>query len=917
MQVAHTVATALARHWGKAAQDAGGPHDHHTVLGHSLDVAACAFLLLDRHPILRTRFAQSGGLSTESTPATLAAVCCLHDIGKYDVRFARKAPGVADRLRPDSAGLVTGPYDHGTEGFRQVERNDRAFEQLERRLGGSAIPLLRAVTGHHGNLPTIDDVNPTRSALPPSLVREDAAARGAFVDLVCDFFESRGALLPWPAAVDSVVVQRVAGLTAIADWIGSDVEFFPYRPGPIGDLAAYWDESVARAVPACRAAGLLRAPTTASAFATLFPGYAPRDVQMLTEQVRGTEPALVIVEAEMGKGKTEAALALAARFLAHGQAEGLMVALPTMATSNAMFARVEDVAPRLYPGDEVQLALAHSRASRQPRFQALVQRGLRAFDPDATEASVACARWLLNRKRVLLAQIGIGTIDQALQAALTIKHQFVRLFGLSRDVVVIDEVHAYDAYMEVLLEHLLSWLGALRVPVVLLSATLPSERRAALAAAWRGGGGETGADGADEAKSRPYPLVTVATAVATSTLSGVSEAPARTIVLERIAKTEESAHLRETARHLIEAARRGARVAWVRNTVAEAQRAYDAVLSAAPDVEHVLFHARFRGVDRSRIEAHVLDRFGKSAPVGGRLLIATQVIEQSLDLDFDELHSDLAPIDLLFQRTGRLHRHVRPRLPGFEQPRLWVHVPSRDDSAALRYGRSQYVYDVATLWIAERIVLTRDALVLPDDIRILVEETYHPEARASQLQLGPARLLAVEAARIEKLEGKRAEARRCCIPSASADADGGAVMDDEDETVRAFTRDGTSTTVLPLLWDGAQARTLGAADDGPPWHLDANDRVAWQLVSELMDQTMSIVVPIAPTAPRGERESWEGFLRRFRRFAAETGLGKHLVPLPLRRHGDAFVGRAVRGTQPHEVRYSFDLGLQILRSEEA
>jgi CRISPR-associated endonuclease/helicase Cas3 len=754
--------------------------------------------------------------------------------------------------------------------------------------------------------------------LPRSVVREDVAARRMFVDLVCRFFRSLGAELPWSTHADGAMVQRVAGLTAVVDWIGSDVQYFPYRPGSIEDLAAYWTESCERAERACQAAGLVRATSAAATFTMLFPGYAPRDVQTLTEQVSGDEPALVIVEAEMGKGKTEAALSLAARFMTHHHGEGITMALPTMATSNAMFARVEDVMPRLYPDDNVQLALAHSRAARHPRLNALVQRGLRARDLDATEASVACARWLLNKKRVLLAQIGVGTIDQALQAALTVKHQFVRLFGLSRNVVVIDEVHAYDAYMEVLLEHLLSWLGALRVPVILLSATLPSQRRAALAAAWRGtDDASSRPDGAHEAQSRPYPLVTVTTSTQAMTFSGVAAAPSRTIRLERVAKIDETNHLRHVAQRLIDAARRGARIAWIRNTVTEAQRAYDAVVDTNPDVEHSLFHARFRGVDRSRIETDVLDRFGKAAPVGGRLLIATQVVEQSLDLDFDELHSDLAPIDLLFQRTGRLHRHARHRPEDFESPRLCVHVPSDEDSAGLRYGPSQYVYDVATLWLTDRLVRTRSALTLPDDIRPLVEECYHPDLRLAQLRTGPERLLEYEAKLIDKLEGKRTKARRCCIPPTTADPDGSSVMDDDDEAVRAFTRDGTSTTVLPLLWDGEQARTISVADDGAPWNLDAGDAAAWRLVSELMDQTISIIQPIEPTVPRAEREAWDVFQRRFDRFAADTGFGHNVVLLPLRRRGEGFLGHAQRGARPNAVHYSFNLGLRVLRSEDA
>jgi CRISPR-associated helicase Cas3 len=628
-----------------------------------------------------------------------------------------------------------------------------------------------------------------------------------------------------------------------------------------------------------------------------FPGYSPRDVQTVTEQVPFDVPALIIVEAEMGKGKTEAALSMVARFLARGVGDGVTVALPTMATSNAMFGRVEEVVTRIFPSQDVQLALAHGRSSRHTRFQVLVQRGLRARDLDNPEASVTCARWLLNKKRILLAQVGVGTIDQALQAALVVRHQFVRMFGLSRNVVIVDEVHAYDAYMEVLLEHLLAWLGALDVPVILLSATLPSERRAALALAWRGP--EVPRDGADEsesisaddletARSRPYPLVTVTTRAGTTTRS-TDEAPSsRSLLLERAPNAEEDvANVAAVAARLLAAARSGARVVWIRNTVREAQRAFRAVAARADEVEHTLFHARFRGCDRRRLEERVLERFGKAAPQGGRVLIATQVVEQSLDLDFDELHTDLAPIDLLFQRAGRLHRHERVRPAGFESPRLVVHGPSDADIAALRFGPSRFVYDTGTLWITDRALRSRDALALPADIRPLVEESYHPASRAALLRQGGPELVAAELRRKGDLEAKRTKARQCCIPPTTADPDGGATLDDDDDAVQAFTRDGMSATLLPFWWNEDGARALDAEDSSSVWALDAARDDAWRLTSDLLDQTLSLPAraDVEGVVASTEVLPWETWRKRFVGFAEESGIGRRVVPLPMRRDG--------------------------------
>lgn len=903
----------LARYWGKAHPDVKGGPDHHTVLGHSLDVAACAYVLVHRHPVLRQQLGSGTGINPEAVAITFAAVCALHDVGKLDTRFQRKAPRVADVLRPASASTPEVKYDHGAEGFRQIQDDEEASSLVDQLLGAGAPALLRAVCGHHGSLPSPEDPDASRMKVARSLRSEDAAARRGFIQVVVAFFLSCKAELPWPGSVDGALVQRLAGLCAIADWLGSNTDHFRYAAGPV-DIAAYWKAACACAAEACERAGLLRAPPQAVPFGALFPTYTPRDVQLLTEPLDLREPALVIVEAEMGKGKTEAALSLSARFLEGGFGDGVTVALPTMATSNAMFARIQEVTPRLFPEGYVQLALAHGRASQEPRFRRLVEQSLKALDNDAPEASVMCARWFLNKKRILLAQVGVGTVDQALQAALVLRHQFVRMFGLSRNVVIIDEVHAYDAYMEVLLEHLLQWLGALRVPVILLSATLPSERRAALAQAWRGDGGESKADDIDGARARPYPLVSVTTRQGTATYAPPpTQVPARrTLTIERWAGApDDTQHIEQAALRLVEAARKGARVVWIRNTVREAQRAFRAVAACAGDVEHTLFHARFRACDRSAVEQAVLKAFGKNAPTGGRVLIATQVVEQSLDLDFDEMHTDLAPVDLLLQRAGRLHRHDRDRPPGFEERRLVVHVPPDDDVAALRFGPSRFVYDIGTLWLADRALRARTALHLPDDIRPLVEETYHPKSREALLPLGGRALVAAENERQSELVARQTKARQCCIPPTSADPDGGSALPDDDDAVQAFTRDGVSATLLPFWWDGGQARALDQDMNAAPWHLNAKASDAWRLAGHLLEQTLSLPArnDVEGIVPGHEKAAWEKWKARFSSFADDAGLGKRLVPLPLRRDRDTHKGWLRIGGRRRRVLYTKTLGL--------
>lgn len=904
----------LARYWGKADPAAAliAGRSHHTVLGHSLDVAACAYVLLSAHPALSGQLTAALKLPCHRVGAWVALACALHDFGKLDTRFQQKAPAVALEIRPGPLIESVG-YDHGTEGFRiaceDVERGELCFDAL----GPNGLEVLRAVCGHHGDFPSNDRPDPSRVLLPRSLREEDASARRTFARLMVRFFASIGAEPP-PETIGGPIMQRIGGICALSDWIGSNVQYFRYQALP-ADLDLYWASALAIAEKACRETGLLRAPAARRTFRDLYPTLMTRDVQTITESLELDSPALVIVEAEMGRGKTEAAISLAGRFLGTS-ADGITLALPTMATSNAMFRRVLDVVPALFPGGDVQVTLAHGRARRNPAFASLVDGGFVPQDREAPEASVVCARWFANRKRVLLAQVGVGTIDQALQAALRLRHQFVRLFGLSRNVVIIDEVHAYDAYMEVLLEHLLHWLGSLGVPVILLSATLPSERRAALGAAWSGR--EVGPPETEPAAAAaPYPLVTVVTPERTTFHAGHEPPESKTVKLARVVRGSEGAHEARTADRLLDAAAKGGRVVWIRNTVGEAQRAFEAVESRAKGVDHLLFHSRFRGCDRSLIENRVLDRFGKESR-DGCVLIATQVVEQSLDIDFDEMDTDLAPVDLVLQRLGRLHRHERRTRPLGPDRVLRVHLPSDEDVATFRFGPSAYVYDLATLWITAHELKSRDLLHLPTDIRPLIERVYHPTARARLIAQAGGTLVETEVERVDLLEKKRTKAKRSCIPDPDALPLGETGMDDDEDAVGAFTRDGRSTTVLPVWWDGGLARAIDSVEDTPAWDIDPKARSAWSVVDDLLDQTLSVPsidLRDATNLSAGD-ERWIRWLNKFTKFAAETGIGRNVVPIPLRRSSEGHQGLVRYGGRFRRARYSPVLGLQFLTEEK-
>jgi CRISPR-associated endonuclease/helicase Cas3 len=534
----------------------------------------------------------------------------------------------------------------------------------------------------------------------------------------------------------------LAGYVTVADWIGSvsAADYFEWHASGPSDYPAYFER--VRGV-AKRALVKLRwvddpRPAGPGDFETVI-GLAPRRLQEATASPEVTAASLVVVEAPMGEGKTEAALHLVDTWNA-GDARGFYIGLPTQATANQMHGRVRQYLARRLDGRDVNLVLAHGGAMLQDLDvlpaavfseddDAAAAKGYRLRDG---EGAVAAGEWFLQRKRALLAACGVGTIDQALMAVLQVKHVFVRLFGLAGKPVVIDEVHAYDTYMTGLLERLLEWLGALESPVVLLSATLPSERRRRLLRAYlRGRSGDMNAE-PERAGGAAYPRV--------SYLDGSREAAIHFEADDRSRRTLRLEHAPEDpaalARYLDACMGERCCAVVVCNTVARAQETYRALreeLGLVHGEQILLFHARFREKDRQEIERRVLQLFGPpdangdrtaSRPPGRFVLVATQVVEQSLDVDFDLMVSDMAPADLLLQRAGRLRRHRRSDR-GAGDDTLHVRWPPEKDGVPQFDGGTKAVYDEHILlrtWAA--LQAYRMQIAIPDDVSKLVDRVY-------------------------------------------------------------------------------------------------------------------------------------------------------------------------------------------------
>jgi CRISPR-associated helicase Cas3 len=484
------------------------------------------------------------------------------------------------------------------------------------------------------------------------------------------------------------------------------------------------------------------------------------------EEVMAQEtPGLVIVEAPMGEGKTEAALLAAEALAARSGADGCFVALPTRATTDAMFRRVLSWM-RTLPGlpADVSVLLAHGTAVLNDDYRGLLRAAyVRGVGEDGDRENGIAHHWLRGRKKGPLAQFVIGTIDQVLFAALKGRHVMLRHLGLAGKVVVIDEVHAYDVFMSRYLDRVLHWLGAYGTPAVLLSATLPAARRTELMQAYDSGRGVATPVVADDPG---YPVVLASG----SPPRPVAAAGApKTVTVERMADDIDT--LVDTLRDaLVE----GGCAVVIRNTVGRVQETADRLIAEFGEDQVTITHSRFLACDRAELDTSLLRRFGPPGAATERplrhIVVASQVVEQSLDVDFDLMVTDLAPADLVLQRMGRLHRHPRDRPSRLGQARCvlvgvedWTATPPR----AVPGSRS--VYGEHALLRTAALLLDRTAVTLPADIPNLVQAAYGSD------QLGPQgwqdAMQHAEELHVREVERRRARAADFLLGEAGRDRD--------------------------------------------------------------------------------------------------------------------------------------------------
>lgn len=719
---------------------------------HCLDVAL-VFRHLVELPAIRYNLERAAGTRlSEVHSERLAVLAALHDVGKANLGFQSKA------LDPNAKAGHIRELEVLFDDPELCKRFAQALEAEEMSGwfadGADLESLLLASWSHHGRPLRFQGERTGNYFLAKNWWlpegERDPMAKVAEI-LTWAKHALAKAFSTAPALSVSPPLQHLfAGLVMLADWLGSHPDWFPIETTGLHDRL----KADLRQAPALlRAVGLdtslMKLPAF-SDFGMRF-GVAPRPMQAQIDTLDPEDEAthLLILEAETGSGKTEAALNWFFKLFAAGKVGGLYFALPTRVAAQELYRRVVTILERWFP-DPKKRPVTVLAVPGYPKVDGWPKE---AFLPDPERANL-CQEderlrqreraWAAERpKRFLAATVAVGTIDQALLSVVQTAHAHLRSACLSRSLLVVDEVHASDVYMGRLLAHLLRHHLKLGGYALLLSATLGSAAKTRYLTA---GGWRSAEPDFEAAKNAAYPSLTLADGRVLSSAFPVDREKIVALDCRPYAFQPEL-----LADELCQALAAKAKVLVVLNTVFRANALLHA-LEGRLDPAWLFachgvicpHHGRFAPADRVVLDHAASLRFGKGSPPGPVLLIGTQTLEQSLDLDADFLVSDLAPMDVLLQRIGRLHRHLKPRQRGFDTPRCLVLVPEGDLEHGLdengravaafkKAGWGSVYEDLRILELTRRLLAKLPKISLPRDNRLLVESATHPECLATLL----------------------------------------------------------------------------------------------------------------------------------------------------------------------------------------
>ena len=743
--------------WGKLSQGS-----IHPLLDHMTDVAACFLALAQCASVRRSLHQAAGRELRDADLQRLAVLVFLHDVGKANAGFQSRRWKLPER--PPACWPVS-PMGHGPEGWELIA--GRVPNAVRYAAGlpiskivswgdEAAFQLLQASISHHGRPLSEDPLKQTDAIWRPVVDKsgvvlyDPAATIAAMGHRLLHAFPLAFAECVRPLPNQPGFVHLFAGLVQFADWLGSDTrqEFFPYtregenREETAPKRAAYAIRAIGLDVTDWRSQLLKRKPVFADAFGVL----GARPMQIAAADL--SMGSLVVLEAETGSGKTEAALWRFVQLFQSGQVDSLYFALPTRVAASQLYQRVLTMVQRLWPTAApvvVRALPGYEAADDQLKIS------LPDFEvhwPDNPTDVKAHQRWVAESpKRLLAATIAVGTIDQALLGALKVRHAHMRHALLSRSLLVVDEVHASDAYMTVLLEKLLQAHFAVGGQAMLLSATLGATARTRYLNI--GQASKRSLQALNEACGVAYPAISFRGAQGGRLLAVAGSPHNKAIQWKTLDAMDDPVRIATLA---TDAAAKGARVLVIRNTVPAAVATLKALEVIALQTggdwlfkvngASTVHHSRYSKQDRPLLDKAVEAQLGKHRiAVEGRVIIGTQTLEQSLDIDADLLITDLCPMDVLLQRIGRLHRHARPeqeRPEGFREPRAWVLTPAGDDLSPLlkraRNGLGRFhdgggVYpDLRIAEATKRLIESQPRREIPSDNRLLVEQATHTEA---------------------------------------------------------------------------------------------------------------------------------------------------------------------------------------------
>lgn len=748
--------------WGKLQRDiAGHLVREHPLLHHMTDVAAC-FLALAECTAVRRSLENTAGRALDAADLQrLAVLVFLHDVGKANAGFQSR------RWQPERPPgyWPTTPFGHGPEGWELISGRVQNAEHYAAGLpiaeivawGEAAVcELLQASISHHGRPLGVSPGKESESIWKPVLDKAGAVLYDPAATLAnmgervkqsypLAFAECLQTLPDQPA-----FVHLFAGLVQLADWLGSDTRegFFPYtapgedRTKTAAVSAKYAVHAIGLDVNSWRDELCAELPT----FSTAFGVPEARPMQLAAADL--SLGNIVVLETETGSGKTEAALWRFVQLFEVGQVDSLYFALPTRVAATQLYQRVRALVRRLWPTDAPVVVRALPGYEAADDQEKISLPDFKVQWPDHPADEKAHQRWVAESpKRFLAATIAVGTIDQALLGALKVRHAHMRHALLARCLLVVDEVHASDAYMTVLLEKLLQAHLKTGGQAMLLSATLGSSARTRYLSI--GQSKKHAPPSLADACAAPYPAVSFSNASGMHLQPVAGNPQHKTVCWETLDAMDDPVRIATIA---AQAAAQGARVLVVRNTVpaaVAALRALEQLIQAQGGdclfkVSGVstVHHSRYSRQDRPLLDKAVEAQLGKTRnDAQGRVIIGTQTLEQSLDIDADLLITDLCPMDVLLQRLGRLHRHTRPkteRPEGYRQPRAWVLTPAGNDLTPMlkraRHGLGRFhdgggVYpDLRMAEATKRLIQAQPSRQIPADNRMLVEYATHTEA---------------------------------------------------------------------------------------------------------------------------------------------------------------------------------------------